>query len=489
MAAGAPVGAGLPAILTGLRGQARSHNAPDTMSKMNRTVVLNVVGLTRRLLGGAHTPHLNALLAHSVPIRTITPAVTCSVQATYLTGQLPADHGIVANGWYFRDLGEVLFWRQSNRLVQGEKLWDAARRRDPAFTVANTFWWYAMNTTADITLTPRPIYCADGRKLPDCYSQPPELRERFSRQFGTFPLFRFWGPATSIASSEWIGRAAMAIEERHRPTLQLVYLPHLDYGLQKLGPGGDIARDLAEIDALCGRLLDFFRDRGLRVVVLSEYGITPVDRPVHPNRILREAGLLSIKVDLGREYLDPMASRAFAVADHQVCHLYVREARDLPRVQELFAGRPGVELVLDDAGKRIHGLDHERSGELVLVADARSWFTYYWWLDDARAPDYARTVNIHAKPGYDPCELYLDPAIAFPRLRVAWTLAKQRLGLRSLMEVVPLDATLVRGSHGRVTDDPADGPLLMTSAPQLIERDGLEATAVHDLLLRHVFSD
>jgi predicted AlkP superfamily pyrophosphatase or phosphodiesterase len=456
---------------------------------VQRTVVLDVVGLTRALLGGPHTPHLNALLPNSIPIRTIIPAVTCSVQATYLTGRPPSGHGIVGNGWYFRDLGEVLFWRQSNQLVQGEKIWDAARRRDPAFTVANTFWWYAMNTGADTTLTPRPLYCADGRKLPDCYSAPLDLRDRCNREFGQFPLFQFWGPTTSIASSEWIGKAAMAIEEQFRPTLQLVYLPHLDYVLQKVGPQGNIAKDLAEIDALCGRLLDFFQERKCRVVALSEYGITPASRPIHPNRILREAGLLSLKIDLGREYLDPGTSRAFAVADHQVCHVHVRAARDIAAVKSLFAQLPGVEQVLDQEGKRACGLDHERSGELVLVAAADSWFTYYWWLDDHRAPDYARTVNIHAKPGYDPCELFLDPDIALPKLKIATILARKILGFRYLMDVIPLDATLVKGSHGRISDDPEAGPLLMSSAPQLLDRDAIQAADVHDLLLRHVFSD
>ena len=456
---------------------------------MHRTVVLDVVGLSPRLLSGTLTPRLSALLPNSAPIRTIVPAVTCSVQASYLTGRLPSSHGIVGNGWYFRELGEVLFWRQSNRLVQGEKLWDRARRRDGAFTVANTFWWYAMNTDADYTLTPRPLYCADGRKLPDCYSFPTDLRARFNSAFGQFPLFQFWGPATSIASSDWIAKAAMALEDQFRPSLQLVYLPHLDYCLQKSGPEGNIAKDLAEIDALCGRLLDYFAERNCRVVILSEYGITPVNRPIHPNRILREAGLVSLKVDLGCEYLDPCSSRAFAVADHQVCHIYLRDKKDLPAVRDLFTGLPGIEQVLDDAGKKANGLDHERSGELVLIAAADSWFTYYWWLADALAPDYARTVNIHAKPGYDPCELFLDPAIAFPRLKIAATLVRKLLGFRYLMDVVPLDASLVRGSHGRITDDDADGPLLMSSAPQLLDKDVIYATDVHDLLLKHVFSD
>ncbi len=456
---------------------------------MHRTVVLNVVGLTRDLLGGPHTPRLNALLANSVPVRAITPALTCSAQTTYLTGQLPKSHGIVGNGWYFRELGEVLFWRQSNGLVEGERIWDVARRRDPAFTVANTFWWYAMNTTADYSLTPRPLYCADGRKLPDCYSVPMDLRDRFNREFGQFPLFQFWGPATTIASSEWIAKSAMAIEADYQPTLQLVYLPHLDYCLQKVGPQGDIDRDLADIDALCGRLLDYFQARDCRVVVLSEYGITPVSRPIHPNRILREAGMLSLKVDLGREYLDPGSSRAFAVSDHQVSHIYVRDRRDLPMLRELFARVPGVERVLDDDGKREYGLDHARSGELVLIASADSWFTYYWWLDDDRAPDYARTVNIHAKPGYDPCELFIDPAIALPKLKIAGILARKLLGFRYMMEVIPLDASLVKGSHGRVTDSPDAGPLFMTSVPKLLDNNAIDATDVFGLLLDHVFTD
>lgn len=454
---------------------------------MQRTVVLNVVGLTRSLIVRG-MPRLGELLPGSADIRAITPAVTCSVQSTYLTGRLPSGHGIVGNGWYFRDLGEVLFWRQSNQLVRGEKLWHEARRSDPSFSCANTFWWYNMVTDVDYAVTPRPVYCADGRKLPDCYSIPSELRETFNARLGQFPLFQFWGPAASIVSSAWIARAAMEIEQRYRPSLQLVYLPHLDYCLQKMGPAGGIDRDLADIDALCGRLLDYFSGRGVRVVVLSEYGITQVDRPVHPNRVLRRAGLLSLKVDQGREYLDPGTSRAFAVADHQVAHIYVRDRRDVAAVRKLFERVPGVDSVLDGDGKRERGMDHERSGELVLLSDARSWFTYYWWEDDGRAPDYARTVNIHAKPGYDPCELFLDPALRLPRLKIGAAQLKKRLGFRSLLEVVPLDATLVKGSHGRPTDDPAAGPILMTTHPGLLDDGSVAATEVYRLLLRHLMA-
>ena len=455
---------------------------------MRRTVVLNVVGLTRSLLGG-NTPYLKSFLSGSANIKAITPAVTCTMQSTYLTGKLPSEHGIVANGWYFRDLGEIWFWRQSNRLVQSEKIWHAAKRRNPSFTCANNFWWYNMVTDVNWSLTPRPLYCADGRKLPDCYSIPPELRETFNRQFGQFPLFQFWGPGTSILSSEWIGKAAMAIEEMYQPTLHLVYLPHLDYILQRVGPKGNIKKDLSEIDGLCGRLIDFFLERRCRVIVLSEYGITSVERAIHPNRILRAAGYLSLKRDLNREYLDPGQCRAFSISDHQIAHIYIKDPVDIPAVKRLFEGMSGVKHVLDGEGKRAYGLDHHRSGELVLISESDSWFTYYFWEDDRRAPDYARTVSIHAKPGYDPCELFIDPKISFPKIKIGWTLLKKVLGFRYSLEVTPLDETLVKGSHGRVTDNGDEGPIFMTSEPKFFKGPSIKAIDVFDLLLDHIFLD
>lgn len=455
---------------------------------MKRIVVLNVVGLTRSLIG-EHTPNLRTLLSGSVNIKTITPAVTCSVQSTYLTGKLPLEHGIVGNGWYFRDLSEVLFWQQSNMLVQSEKIWHVARKRNPSFTCANNFWWYNMDTDADWAVTPRPLYCADGRKLPDCYSIPPELRYKFNQEFGQFPLFHFWGPGTSIVSSEWIARAAMAIEKMFQPTLNLVYLPHLDYILQKVGPNGNIAKDLTEIDNLCGGLINFFRERACRVIVLSEYGITPVKRAIHPNRILRAANYLALKVDLNREYLDPGRCRAFAVADHQVAHIYIKDKADIHAVKELFENVSEVEYVLDEDGKKAYGLNHERTGELVLISRSDSWFTYYFWDCDEKAPDYAMTVNIHAKPGYDPCELFINPSITFPKLKIASILLKKKIGFRYLMDVIPLDASLVKGSHGRVTENDGKGPIFITTEPKLLNTQSIKAQEVFDLLLDHVFCD
>jgi len=455
---------------------------------MKRTLVLNVVGMTPALL--PHAPNLRALAERGGmrPLATVTPALTTTVQSTFVTGLLPRDHGIVANGWYFRDLSEIWLWRQSNRLVHGEKLWDAARRRDPGFTCAKLFWWYNMYASADYSITPRPMYPADGRKLPDIYTHPAELRDELQGDLGQFPLFRFWGPTADIVSSQWIARSAVQVFDKYRPTLTLVYLPHLDYDLQRLGPDHPaIAADVKQVDEACGELIAAAKKAGADVVVLSEYGITQVSKPVHINRALRQAGLLRVRNELGRDQLDAGASDAFAVADHQIAHIYVSHPELIDRVAALVRTLPGVERVLDEAGKREIGLDHPRSGELVAISKADAWFTYYHFLDEARAPDYARTVDIHRKPGYDPVELLIDPALRMAKGRIALRLLQKKLGMRYLMDVISLDATLVKGSHGRPTDRPEDGPLFITSRPDLLRGDSVRAVDVKDLLLEHVF--
>jgi predicted AlkP superfamily pyrophosphatase or phosphodiesterase len=454
---------------------------------MKKTVVLNVVGLSPSLLG--QTPLLSrwAATGQVTPVKSMLPAVTCSVQATYLTGQYPSQHGIVGNGWYFRDECEVKFWRQSNKLVEATKLWEEARSLDPSFTCANLFWWYNMYSSVDYAVTPRPMYPADGRKIPDIYTQPSQLRSQLQAELGQFPLFKFWGPNTSIDSTRWIAQSAKKVEESYNPTLTLIYLPHLDYCLQRFGPDDDrVVKDLQEIDAVCIDLIQFYEDRGARVIVLSEYGITPVSQPVHLNRVLRENNLLAIREELGRELLDAGASKAFAVADHQVAHVYVNDPAYIPKVRDLLEATEGVAKVLDETEKPAYHLDHPRSGELVAIAQPQSWFTYYYWLDDSRAPDFARTVDIHRKPGYDPVELFIDPQIPLPQAKVGLTLLKKKLGLRYLMDAIGLDASIVRGSHGSLTSL-TDGPLFITQQSRLLEdRATLEATDVYGLILRHI---
>ncbi len=455
---------------------------------MHPTLLLNVVGLTPALVGD-DTPHLQALARNGsmAPIRAITPAVTCSAQATYLTGTLPRDHGVVGNGWYFRDLAQVMFWKQSHALMHGERVWDRARARDPQCTVANMFWWFNMYSSVDWSVTPRPIYPADGRKILDVYSHPATLRDRLVAELGPFPFFSFWGPKSDIKSSEWIAESSILVDRWHSPTLLLTYLPHLDYNVQRLGPNDPKVRDdVRAVDRVCGRLIDHCRATGRRVLVVSEYGLTEVTGAIHINRVLREAGWLSVRDEIGTDALDAGASEAFAVADHQVAHVHVRDPRKIEDVRTLLQSVPGIESVLDRREQAAVGIDHARAGELVAISAANRWFTYYFWLDDQRAPDYARTVDIHRKPGYDPVELFVDPAISLPAVKVAYTLAKKMLGFRYLMSVIPLDASLVRGSHGRPTDRLEDGPVLISS--ERGRDDGpIEATEVRDVILAHLF--
>lgn len=462
------------------------------MAPMKRLLVLNVVGLTPGLL--TRTPRLAALgrAGFTAPLGTVLPAVTCSAQATMLTGKPPRDHGIVGNGWYFRDLAEVWLWRQSNALVgcEEEKLWHAGRRRFGAgFTVANMFWWYAMHAAVDCTATPRPVYPADGRKIPSLYTDPPELKADLQWRLGRFPLFNFWGPTADIRSSRWIADATRRVMETRRPTVTLCYLPHLDYDLQRFGPDSpEAARACGEIDAVAGGLAEWAANAGHTVAVVSEYGITRATAGVDINRGLRRAGLLRVQeVDLGWELLDCGASDAFAVADHQIAHVYVKHPARIPEVKAVLAALDGVAEVLDRDGQAAHGLDHPRAGELVAVAAPDRWFTYYYWLDDEKMPDFARTVDIHRKPGYDPVELFVDPALTLPKLRIAWTLAKKSLGFRYLMQVIGTDSAVVRGSHGRLPGRDADGPVFLCTDPA-VQRDRLAMTDVRDLLLEIVAS-
>ncbi len=446
-------------------------------------LVLDVVGLTPQLL--PHMPNLRALAdtGSQAPLTTVLPAVTCAAQSTFLTGTLPAEHGIVGNGWYFRELGDVLLWRQHNGLVGGDKLWDAARRTHPGYTVANICWWYAMGADTDYTVTPRPVYYADGRKEPDCYTRPTDLHDELTHTLGTFPLFHFWGPGADLVSSQWIIDATRHIQATRHPDLTLTYLPHLDYDLQRYGPHDPRSHQAAtDLDTALAPLLADAHREGRTVIALSEYGITPVTRPIDINRALRRAGLLEVHTQDGMEYLDPMASRAFAVADHQIAHIYTRRPEDLEATRQALTGLPGIEQLLDDEGKKAHGLDHPRAGELVAIAEPDAWFTYYYWLDDTRAPDFAQLVEIHRKPGYDPVELFMDPHDPYVKIKAATAIARKKLGMRYRLAVVPLDPSPIRGSHGRLPANDDEGPLIICSTPQAVT-GRIQATDVKPLLL------
>lgn len=456
-----------------------------------RLAVLDIVGLTYPLVKGM--PRVMAWIerkGHRVSsIKPAFPAVTCSAQALYLTGKDESVHGVVGNGWYNRQAAEVQFWKQSNHLIEAPKIWDILRARyaegtqstqedqgtrgegsTNPFTCAQLFWWFNMYAHVDWSATPRPMYPADGRKIFDIYTQPMDLKIPLKEHLGEFPFPSFWGPRAGIPSSRWIGQSAQWIEREKSPTLSFVYLPHLDYSLQKVGPEDASVKDeLLALDTVVGDLLDLYDERGVEVVLLSEYGIAPVDTPVHLNRLFREKGWITIKEELGRELLDCGASRVFAVADHQVAHVYINDASLTDEVDALLRAHPDInEVRLPTAPtSRDHpstpGTGYaNRVGDRIAIAREGAWFTYYYWLDDRRAPDFARCIDIHRKPGYDPAELFIDPKISFPLGRILFFLLKKKLGFRALMDVIPLDADLVKGSHGRdeVSEDYA--PVVIT---------------------------
>ena len=448
---------------------------------MKKTVVIDVVGLSSSLIG-PHTPFLQKYILNKnlSSIDPMLPAVTTAVQSTYITGKWPSEHGIVGNGWYDKEDCEIKFWKQSNKLVHAEKIWEKAKKEDPSFTCAKMFWWYNMYSSADFAVTPRPNYLADGRKMPDCYSHPAELRDRLQKELGQFPLFQFWGPGANIKSTQWIADASILTDEWHDPALTLIYLPHLDYCLQKFGPDlNNISKDLNEIDKVIEQLVNYYEKKDAEIIILSEYGIGAVNNPIHLNRLFRENDLLQIRVERGLELLDPGASKAFVVADHQIAHVYINDDSVTDKVKNLLEKVPGVELILDKTAQRNYHIDHERSGDLVLMADQQSWFTYYFWLDDALAPDYARVVDIHKKPGYDPVEMFMTS-----KVRAGYKLLRKKAGFRYVMDVIPLDAKLVKGSHGRTGTPTELHPIIITNNSL---GKNILATEVHQVIWNSLF--
>lgn len=438
-------------------------------------VWIDVVGLTARLL--PHAPGLAAMAREgsSRPLAGVVPAVTLPAQATALTGTLPCQHGVVGNGWYRAETGEVRFWVQSASQVDGHPVESAARwaagARGRSFKAARVFGWFALGAPVDVMVTPRPWYGCDGAKTFGIDARPGALAADLERELGPFPFPAFWGPRAGLASTAWIARAAARILRTERPDFTFVYLPHLDYDLQRFGPDhAGVPARVAEVDREAALVVKAARELGAEVTVFSEYGIGPVARAEFPNVALRRAGLLSVRDGPYGETLEPTTSEAFAVCDHQVAHVYSPSHGSGERAAAVLEALPGVARVLAGEARAEVGLNHPRAGDLVVLAKPDAWFAYPYWLDPRRAPDFARTVDIHRKPGYDPAELFVDPSLRFPGTRVASRLLRKRLGLRYRMDVVPLDPGLVRGSHGLPPADPADGPLLVSQDRQAASR-------------------
>jgi predicted AlkP superfamily pyrophosphatase or phosphodiesterase len=430
-------------------------------------VLLSIPGLRRQDVSAM--PRLRGLAdgrGTIIPLVPSFPCVTCPVQANLTTGVGPDRHGVIANGFFYRDQGEVEMWTAWNECLQAPQIWELLQRHDPALTSAVWFPLHSKGAKADYICTPAPIHNPDGSESLWCYTKPTEMYGELRDALGHFPLMHFWGPLANIKSTDWIVNSAVFAAKKNRPRFSYIYLPHLDYAAQRTGPDSPSAlAALGELDAAIGRLVDGYADAGIDDVlwlVAGEYAITPVSQVGYPNRALRQAGLLSLTESEGREQLDVGASRAWALVDHQFAHVFVRNAADVPRAAEALRADPAIERVLAGAERREWGLDHPRSGEIVAIARPEGWLAYYWWLDDARAPAYARTVDIHRKPGYDPVELHFDPAT------------------RS----IPLNAALVKGSHGYPAALTERQSILLSSSAEAVGRESCRDVDVCGMVLR-----
>ncbi|MEX2171161.1 MAG: nucleotide pyrophosphatase/phosphodiesterase family protein [Pirellulales bacterium] len=431
-------------------------------------VLLSIPGLRERDV--ASMPNLDALArdGERAALTPSFPAVTCPVQANMTTGCLPREHGVVANGFYWRERGEVEMWTAWNDCITRPQLWDLLHERNPSLTSAVWFPLHSKGCGADYICTPAPVHNPDGSESLWCYTRPEPMYGELRDALGHFPLKHFWGPLAGIQSTAWIVASAVWAAARYRPNLFYVYLPHLDYAAQKHGPDSPQANaSLTELDAEIGKLVAgveaAYSERPLWIVA-SEYAIVPVSHVTYPNRVLREAGLLAIRDEDGRELLDVANSPAWALVDHQFSHVFVRDrdSSTIKKVADLFRNQEGIAEVLVGEERAKYALDHERSGDVVLISTPDSWQAYYWWLDDERAPAFAHTVDIHRKPGYDPVELFFDP----------------------VKKGIPLDATLVKGSHGAPVQ--RDGPrgVVVSSRKGILDTEQLADTEVADVVLR-----
>jgi len=414
-------------------------------------------------LGGLMQQGEQAELVHSFP------CVTWPSQANMLTGKHADEHGVTANGFYWRDTREVEMWTAWNEKIQAPQIWDVMRDADNGLTSAAWFPMLSKGCGADYICMPAPIHNPDGSESLWCYTKPVEYYGELRDAFGHFPLKHFWGPLANIKSTAWIADSAAHAAKLHQPSFFYIYLPHLDYAAQKSGPDSEAAMAaLGELDAVIGQLAaqcNEAYDAEPVFMAASEYVITPVDHVSYPNRILREAGLLKVRKEDDGEHLDLEMSDAWALVDHQFSHVYVKDAspRVMSQVANLFKNQAGIADVLESSFRAKYRMNHERSGEVILVSEPGSWQAYYWWNDDALAPGYARTVDIHRKPGYDPVELHFDPAT----------------------KSIPLDATLIKGSHGAPALDATQRGVLLASQPGLLQTTSLADTGVAEIVLRH----
>lgn len=368
------------------------------------------------------------------PVTPVFPAVTSTVQASLLTGKYPNEHGIISNGTYNRSNYSVSFWEQDSSLVEAQRIWDFQNRgASGEVKSAVLFWQNTLHAESDVVVTPKPIHL-EHDMIMWCYSRPPNFYEDILKpKLGEFQLTSYWGPFASSKSTEWIAGATEVTFETQRPSILLTYFPHVDYSAQRFGKNSrEVREDLVKADILIGRCIERVKKLDLfdstEFVVLSEYPFCDVEGFINLNQLLRDAGFLQVRQIGGYEFIDFEYSGAFAMVDHQVAHIYVKSPVQIDEVKKYLDKIRGIDKVLSTGSeKREYQIDHPKSGDLIAISEKNKWFTYYWWYDPVSAPPFATTVDIHRKPGYDPVELFFDQN----------------------KKSIPLDASLVKSSHGR----------------------------------------
>lgn len=430
------------------------------MRRKKPLIVMLLAGLSENLIRSGHAPNLErysqetGLCAFDPQL----PALTLSMQATFTTGAPPSRHGIVGNGFFDRTWLEHRFWNAPAPLVECERFWQKPEAK--GYRCGALFWWNCLGTDLDVYMNVAPIHGPGGKTVSSCYSAPSDLYPAIEKELGPFPLHRFWGPAITLESSAWILAATERVAREADLDLLLTYIPHMDFSLQRSGPGSDEANQhLQQLDDLLKPILEQALEGKIDLMLLSEYGISKVGGAVGLNRALLEKDGFRVRTVNGLDYPDLVGSSAFAICDHQVAHVYIKRSEDTESVSGYLSGLPGVAKVLDKEGKAGCGLDHPRSGDLVVLSAPDRWFEYTWWTDPARAPEYAFTVDIHRKIGYDPLELIWDPQNS----RIAG------------------DPGLIKGSHGLIPDDPGDRPVAIGKG---VKTTGIDALKIAELIVK-----
>jgi len=402
--------------------------------KSKYIVVLDIVGLDISHVSSGLIPTISDLagIGECGYLKPVFPSVTSTVQSSVLSGKYPNQHGIISNGLYDRENYQVSFWEQSSKLVKSERIWDILKKRNNDLKTSILFWQNTMFANSEFVITPRPIHLENGQMDMWCYSRPPDYYEEVSNIIGEFDLYSYWGPFASFKSTEWISKSVEYTLEKYKPNLLFAYFPQLDYSSQKFGKNStEVKVDLEKIDEVVSSIIKKTKKLGIfeetEFIIFSEYGFNDVNDGISINKLLREKGYLAIRTIKNKEYIDFEYSKAFAMVDHQIANIYIKNPEDKNFVKEILEEVKGIEKICDDKEKRELKIDHSRSGDLIAISNKDKWFSYYWWFEDNKAPTFTKTVDIHRKPGYDPLELFVD----------------------FKTKSIPFETALVKGSHGR----------------------------------------